>query len=52
MFWVFELSFVVDILAYFDLKTVGATFLKKLGQFFFKSSGHPDRDATQFTLAE
>jgi hypothetical protein len=40
MFWVFKLSFVVDILAFFDMKTVWATF-KKIGLNFFKSSGHP-----------
>jgi hypothetical protein len=39
MFWVFKLSFVVDILVFFDLKTVWATFLN--WAFFFKTSGHP-----------
>jgi len=33
MFWAFKLSFVVDILAFFGLKTVWATF-EKLGNFF------------------
>ncbi len=38
MFWVFKLSFVVEILTFFDLKTVWATFWK-IGQIF----GHPGR---------
>jgi hypothetical protein len=33
MFWGFELSFVIDILASFDLETFGAIF-EKLGEFF------------------
>jgi hypothetical protein len=33
MFWIFKLSFVVDILACFDLATFWATF-KKFGDFF------------------
>ena len=40
MFWAFKLSFAVDILAFFGLETVWAIF-EKLGEFFFKSSGHP-----------
>jgi len=39
MFWVFKLSFVVDILAFFDLATFWL-FFKKFGDFFFLSSGH------------
>jgi hypothetical protein len=30
IFWAFKLSFVVDILAFFGLETVWATFLKNL----------------------
>jgi hypothetical protein len=33
MFWVFKLSFAVDILAFFGLATFGPIF-KKLGNFF------------------
>jgi hypothetical protein len=33
MFWPFKLSFVVDILAFFDLETFLAIFLKKLAFF-------------------
>jgi len=40
MFWVYKLSFVVDILAFFGLETFFGYFLK-IGQFFFKSSDHP-----------
>jgi hypothetical protein len=33
----------VDILAFFSLETVWATF-GKIGQIFFKSFGHPDQE--------
>jgi hypothetical protein len=39
MFRVLKSSFVVDILAFFDLATFWAIF-KKIGDFFFLSSGH------------
>jgi hypothetical protein len=39
MFWFFKLSFVVDILAFFDLATFWAI-LKKNWQIFFLSSVH------------
>jgi hypothetical protein len=39
MFWVFKLSFVVDILDFFDLATFWAILLK-IGKFFSLSSGH------------
>jgi len=38
MFWPFKLSFVVDILAFFDLETFWDIFWKKLA-----SSGHPEK---------
>jgi hypothetical protein len=41
MFWAFKWSFVVDILAFFDLVTFWANFFKNLANFFFLSSGHP-----------
>ncbi len=50
MFWVFILSFVVDILAFFGLKTVWAIF-EKLGNFFFKSSGHPGPEPSKATMS-
>jgi hypothetical protein len=40
MFWALKLHFVVDILALFGLEIFWATF-SKIGQFFFKCSGHP-----------
>jgi hypothetical protein len=53
MFLAFKLSFVVDILAFFDLATFWAIILKKL-QFFNQSSGHPGSsvgiDETSFDL--
>ncbi len=42
MFWSFKLSFVVDILAFFDLATFLGYSLINLA-FFFLSSGHPDQ---------
>jgi hypothetical protein len=39
MFWVFKLSFVVDILAFLTWQLFGP-FFKKFGEFFFLSSGH------------
>jgi hypothetical protein len=44
MFWVFKLSFVVNILAFFDLATFWAIF-KKIWLFFFLSSGHSGQPA-------
>ncbi len=41
VFWAFKLSFVVDILAFFDQETFWSTF-QKLGQFFFEPSGQPE----------
>jgi hypothetical protein len=35
-----KLGFVVDILAFFAWRLIGLLF-EKLGNFFFKSSGHP-----------
>jgi len=40
MFWAFKFSFVVYILAFFDLATLGL-FFEKFGNFLFWSSGHP-----------
>jgi hypothetical protein len=34
MFWAFKMSFGVDILAFFDLATFWAVFLKNLATFF------------------
>jgi hypothetical protein len=42
MFWVFKLSFVVDILAFFDLATFSAIF-QQIWQIFFWSSRHSVR---------
>jgi hypothetical protein len=39
MFWVFKLSFVVDTLAFLTSGLFGL-FFKKIGKFFFLSSGH------------
>ncbi len=41
MFWTLNLSFVVNIFAFFGLQTIWATFLKN-GQIVFKSSSRPD----------
>ncbi len=43
VFWAFKLSFVVDTLAFFGLETDWATFLK-IGQLFYKFSGHTEQD--------
>jgi hypothetical protein len=40
VFWAFKWNFVVDILAFFGLETFLASF-EKIGELFFKSSGHP-----------
>jgi hypothetical protein len=42
MFWTFISIFNADILSFFGLETVWATFFKKIEQICFKSSGHPD----------
>jgi hypothetical protein len=42
MFWVFKLSFVVDILAFLTWQLSGLLF-KKFGKFLFSSSGHSGR---------
>jgi len=44
MFWPYKLSFVVDIFFLFRLGDSLGYFLNNWTNFFFKSSGHPERD--------
>ena len=41
IFWTFKLTFDEDILAFFGLAIVLATFFQNLGEFVSQSSGHP-----------